>query len=119
MPRRASSYGFSIHKPIRARPEIPAAISSIAASLKTGLVYIPVIDTPAVWVNLPENDGIVKYLNGFFTTNGIFPDDTYDAAALKQDFGPLPDLKTLQATRKVKLVRELLLAWDPIAQNAV
>jgi quinohemoprotein ethanol dehydrogenase len=86
---------------------------------KTGLVYIPVIDTPAVWVNLPQNGGIVKYLNGFFTTNGIFPDDTYDAAALKQDFGPLPDLKTLQATRNVKLVRELLLAWDPIAQKTV
>ena len=86
---------------------------------KMGLVYIPVIDTPAVWVNLPENGGIVKYLNGFFTTNGIFPDDTYDATALKRDFGPLPDLKTLQGTRKVKLVRELLLAWDPIAQKTV
>jgi quinohemoprotein ethanol dehydrogenase len=86
---------------------------------KTGLVYIPVIDTPAVWVNLPQNGGIVKYLNGFFTTNGIFPDDTYDADALKQDFGPLPDLKALQATRNVKLVRELLLAWDPVAQKKV
>ena len=85
----------------------------------TGLVYIPVVDTPAVWVNMPENGGIVKYLNGFFTTNGIFPDDTYDAAALKQDFGPLPDLKTLQGTRNVKLVRELLRAWDPIAQKTV
>ena len=86
---------------------------------KTGLVYIPVIDTSAVWVDIAHNGGIVKYLNGFFTTNGIFPDDTYDAAALKQDFGPLPELKTLQATRKVKLVRELLRAWDPIAQKVV
>jgi quinohemoprotein ethanol dehydrogenase len=86
---------------------------------KTGLVYIPVIDTPAVWVNMSENGGIVKYLNGFFTTNGIFPDDTYDATALKKDFGPLPDLKTLQGTRNVKLVRELLRAWDPIAQKTV
>jgi quinohemoprotein ethanol dehydrogenase len=85
----------------------------------TGLVYIPVIDTSAVWVNMVQNGGRVKYLNGFFTTNGIFPDDTYDAAALKSDFGPLPDLKSLQATRNVKLVRELLLAWDPIAQKKV
>jgi quinohemoprotein ethanol dehydrogenase len=49
---------------------------------------------------------------GFFPT---IPTTT----ALKQDFGPLPDLKTLQGTRKVKLVRELLRAWDPIAQKTV
>src|SRR5262249_31149104 len=78
-----------------------------------------VIDTPAVWVNLPHNGGRGKYLNGFFTTNGIFPDDTYDAAALKPDFGPLPHLKTPQATRQVKLVRELRLPWDPVAQKEV
>ena len=59
------------------------------------------VDTPAVWVNWRKTAARVKYLNGFFTTNGIFPDDTYDADALKQDFGPLPDRKTLQATRKV------------------
>ena len=88
-------------------------------NLKTGLVYIPVIDTSAVWVNMVQNGGRVKFLNGFFTTNGIFPDDTYDAGALKPDFGPLPDLKTLQATRNVKLVRELLVAWDPVAQKEV
>jgi quinohemoprotein ethanol dehydrogenase len=86
---------------------------------KTALVYIPVIDVPAVWVDLVHNGGLVKFLNGFFTTNGIFPDVTYDAGSLKPDYGPLPDLKTLQATRKVKLVRELLRAWDPIAQKTV
>src|SRR6478736_6085946 len=68
---------------------------------------------------MPENGGIVKLLNGFFTTKVIFPDDTYDATALKRDFEPLPDLKTLQGTRNVKLVRELLRAWDPIAQKTV
>jgi quinohemoprotein ethanol dehydrogenase len=66
-----------------------------------------------------KNGGIVKYINGFFTANGIFPDDTYDAEALKRDFGPLPDLKSLQATRDVKLVRELIRAWDPVAQKVV
>jgi quinohemoprotein ethanol dehydrogenase len=86
---------------------------------KTGLVYIPVIDVPALWVDMVKNGGIVKYINGFFTANGIFPDDTYDAEALKKDFGPLPDLKTLQATRDVKLVRELIRAWDPVAQKIV
>ena len=86
---------------------------------KTGLVYIPAIDAPAVWVDMVQNGGIVKYINGFFTANGIFPDDTYDAEALKRDFGPLPDLKSLQATRDVKLVRELIRAWDPVAQKVV
>ena len=84
---------------------------------KTGLVYIPAFDLPAVWFDLVTNGGRVKFLEGFFDTNGIIADNTYDADALKADFGPLPDLKTLQATRKVKLVRELLRAWDPVAQK--
>lgn len=86
---------------------------------KTGLVYIPVIDTPAVWFDLVTNGGRVKFLDGFFTTDGIYPDDTYDAAALKEDFGPLPSLTSLRGTRKVKLVRELLRAWDPVHQKLV
>ena len=84
---------------------------------RTGLVYIPVIDVPAVWVDMLKNGGIVKYINGFFSANGIFPDDTYDAEALKRDFGLLPDLNSLRSTRDVKLVRELIRAWDPVAQN--
>jgi quinohemoprotein ethanol dehydrogenase len=86
---------------------------------RTALVYIPVIDVPAVWVDMVKNGGIVKYINGFFSVNGIFPDDTYDAEALKRDFGPLPDLNSLRATRDVKLVRELIRAWDPVAQKVV
>jgi quinohemoprotein ethanol dehydrogenase len=86
---------------------------------KTGLVYIPTIDAPALWFDMVQSGGIVKYINGFFTANGIFPDDTYDAEALKRDFGPLPDLKSLQATRDVKLVRELIRAWDPVKQKVV
>ena len=59
----------------------------------------------------------VKFIDGFFTVNGIFPDDTYDAADLKRLFGPLPDLKDIKAMRKVKPVRELIRAWDPVAQK--
>ena len=88
-------------------------------SPKTHLMYIPVLDLPAVWVDLAHNGGAVTYLDGYFTGNGIFPDDSYDAADLKEIYGPLPDLKTLQKTRKVKLVRELLRAWDPVAQRTV
>ncbi len=85
----------------------------------TRLVYIPVVDTPSVWVDLVHNGGALKFLDGFFTTNGIFPDDSYDAAELKRVFGPLPDLKSLQAERKVKLARELIRAFDPLAGRIV
>ena len=88
-------------------------------SPKTHLMYIPALDVPAVWVDIAHNGGAVTYLDGYFTGNGIFPDDSYDAADLKEIYGPLPDLKTLQKTRKVKLVRELLRAWDPVAQRTV
>jgi quinohemoprotein ethanol dehydrogenase len=88
-------------------------------SAQTHLVYIPVIDMSAVWIDMLHNGGRVKYLDGFFTVNGVYPDDTYDAAALKSLYGPVPDLQALKATRSVKLVRELLRAWDPIAQKTV
>ena len=88
-------------------------------SAQTHLVYIPVIDLSAVWVDMLHNGGRMRYLDGFFTVQGIYPDDTYDAAALKNLYGPVPDLQTLRASRKVNLVRELLRAWDPVAQKIV
>ncbi len=91
----------------------------MSLSAQTHLVYIPVADAPAVWVDMVHNGGEVKYLDGFYSANGIFPDDTYDAADLKHLFGPLPDLKDLRASRKTKLVRELIRAWDPVAQKTV
>jgi quinohemoprotein ethanol dehydrogenase len=88
-------------------------------SAQTRLVYIPVIDVSAVWIDMLHNGGSMKYLDGFFTVQGIFPDDTYDAAALKKLYGPIPDLHAIKAARKVKPVRELLRAWDPVAQKTV
>ncbi|MDP9082749.1 MAG: PQQ-dependent dehydrogenase, methanol/ethanol family [Pseudomonadota bacterium] len=88
-------------------------------SAQTHLVYIPVIDLSAVWVDMLNSGGRMKYLDGFFTVQGLFPDETYDAAALKSLYGPLPSLDAIKATRKVKPVRELLRAWDPIAQKIV
>ena len=84
-----------------------------------GLVYIPVIDAPSLWIDLQHNHAAVKYLDGFFTDNGIITDDNFDAASLTPLFGPMPDLKTLKAGRRGKLVRELLRAWDPVAQKTV
>jgi quinohemoprotein ethanol dehydrogenase len=91
----------------------------MSLSAATRLVYIPVIDAPAVWVDMVHNGGSMKFLDGFFTANGILADDTYDADAVKHLYGPLPELKDIKQTRKVKPVRELLRAWDPVAQKTV
>jgi quinohemoprotein ethanol dehydrogenase len=88
-------------------------------SLATHLMYIPVVDVPSVWVDLADNGGSVKYIDGFFTVNGVIPDDTYNADDLRGLFGPMPDLKSLSNMRHGKLVRELLRAWDPVARKTV
>jgi quinohemoprotein ethanol dehydrogenase len=61
----------------------------------------------------------VKYLDGFYTVNGIMPDEAYVPEDLTRLYGPLPSLDSLQAERKGKLLRELLRAWDPVAQKVV
>ncbi len=91
----------------------------MSLSAQTHWVYIPVIDVSAVWIDMPHNGGAMKYLDGFFTVQGIFPDETYDAAALKKLYGPVPAMQEIKAARKVKPVRELLRAWDPVAQKTV
>ena len=88
-------------------------------SRDTHLVYIPAIDVPNIWFDMNGNGGVIKYIDGFFTVNGITPDDSYSAADLKRLFGPLPRLQDLQSTRKEKLVREVLRAWDPSLQKTV
>ena len=85
----------------------------------TGYVYIPTIDASNVWVNVQNNGGSVKYIDGFFTVNGITPDNTYNARSLAPLFGPLPSLKSLRKTRGVPLVREILKAWDPVKERVV
>ncbi len=85
----------------------------------THLMYIPALDVPNVWVDMAGNGGRVKYIDGFFTANGIMPDDSYDAGSLRPLFGPLPDRKSLAGERREKLVRELIRAWDPVARKIV
>lgn len=91
----------------------------MSLSAQTHLVYIPVIDAPAVWVDMLHNGGDMKYIDGFFTANGILGDESYDADDLKRLFGPLPALDDIKAARRVKPVRELLRAWDPVARKTV
>jgi quinohemoprotein ethanol dehydrogenase len=86
---------------------------------RTGLVYIPAIDAPSVWVDLRHNGGQIRFFNSFFTAIGIFPDKTYDAAALRHYYGPLPSRKKLEAIRHDKLLREFIRVWDPVAQKTV
>jgi quinohemoprotein ethanol dehydrogenase len=88
-------------------------------SAQTHLVYIPVVDVPAVWVDLLHNGGSVKYIDGFFTVNGIIVDDTYDAEDMKHLYGPLPEMTTIKGSRAQKPTRELLRAWDPVAGKSV
>jgi quinohemoprotein ethanol dehydrogenase len=93
--------------------------SPMSYSAQTHLVYIPVIDAPAVWVNLARNGGAVQYIDGIFSANAIIPDDTYDATALKHLFGPMPDREVVRAGRHNNPVRELIRAWDPFARKIV
>jgi quinohemoprotein ethanol dehydrogenase len=89
-------------------------------SPQTGLVYIPAIDAGNVLVNMKANGGSINHLEGFFSSDGVFPDDLYDPAALKRTLGPLPAKADLQKERPgVKLVREVLRAWDPVAKKVV
>jgi quinohemoprotein ethanol dehydrogenase len=68
---------------------------------------------------MAKNGGSVKFVDGFFTVNGITPDDSYDPKGLKPLFGRLPEMKGMQHERKGKLSREVLRAWDPVAQKVV
>jgi hypothetical protein len=38
---------------------------------RTGLVYIPAIDVPSVWVDLLHNGGQIRFINSFFTAIGV------------------------------------------------
>jgi quinohemoprotein ethanol dehydrogenase len=61
----------------------------------------------------------VKYIEGFFTVDGLIPDDTYDAKDSARLYGPVPDEQAIRAMRHVKPVRELIRAWDPVAEKVV
>jgi quinohemoprotein ethanol dehydrogenase len=83
------------------------------------LVYIPVIDVPNIWLDMAHNGGTIKYINGFFSIQAFFPDESYSPGDLEALYGKLPSLASLQTERKGKLVRELIRAWDPVSQKSV
>ncbi len=85
----------------------------------TRLVYIPVLDSPTVWIDMAHSNGVVKFLDGFFTANGLVPDYQYDQADFSRLYGTVPSLETIESERKVKPIRELLRAWDPVKEQVV
>jgi quinohemoprotein ethanol dehydrogenase len=83
----------------------------------TGLVYIPVLETPNVWINLAPRPA--RYSDGWFATQGIFPPD-YDPKDTVRLYGPLPSLKALERRYSGPAKpRGALIAWDPIHERRV
>jgi quinohemoprotein ethanol dehydrogenase len=80
-------------------------------SPRTGLVYVPVIDAPMVYVNTARRPaGLIE---GNFELAFFFP-EAYDPNELEGLFGKLPSLETLASTVKQPLCsRGVLRAVDP------
>jgi quinohemoprotein ethanol dehydrogenase len=85
----------------------------------TGLVYIPTIDMPMVYIDTAKRPaGLVE---GAFTVPGI-PPEAYDPAGMRSLFGALPALDELAKRGgdwRAPKSRGELRAWDPIAGRIV
>jgi quinohemoprotein ethanol dehydrogenase len=85
----------------------------------TGLVYIPAIDAPMVFVETKHRP--IGETPGSFTTTGLFPEG-YDPKALRPALGDMP---TMDALARVAggparpASRGSLRAWDPVAGKIV
>ncbi len=112
----AADYGRG---PALVFPAMPGAHSwqPMSFSATSGLVYIPVIDAPMVYIDTSRlRAGLIE---GTFNVAGVPPED-YDPAALASLFGALPPLQELAAAipRPVHS-RGVLRAYDPIAARIV
>jgi len=82
---------------------------------RTGLVYIPVIEMPMVYIDTTKRPaGLIE---GMFTVPGV-PPEAYDPAAMAPLFGSLPTLEKLAAgiDAPARSHGELR-AWDPVRQR--
>jgi quinohemoprotein ethanol dehydrogenase len=86
----------------------------MSLSAQTHLVYIPVMDVPMVWVDLEHKP--VAHVEGAFGVGVLYPDASYDPAGMESLYGPLPHY---DATHPRRVIRNLLRAWDPVAQKTV
>ena len=83
-------------------------------SAQTHLVYIPVNDIPMVWIDLEHKP--VPHVEGSFGVGVLYPDASYDPAGMASLYGPLPHY---DAAHPRRVIRNVLRAWDPVAQKAV
>lgn len=84
----------------------------------TGLVYIPVIEAPMVYIETANRPaGLIE---GNFTVAGLFPED-FDPESLRTLFGPLPSLDELARGAPKGAARSIgaLKAWSPTLQKLV
>lgn len=87
---------------------------------RTGLVYIPVLESPMIMVDLQRNPGaLVSHIDGAFSTGMIIPDQDYAAADWEPLFGKLPGFAKVEAKTGKPLVSSALKAWDPVHQREV
>jgi quinohemoprotein ethanol dehydrogenase len=85
-------------------------------SPESGLVYIPVIEAPMVYIETSRRRaGLIE---GMFNVAGVPPED-YDPAALASLFGALPPLQELAGGPQPAHWRGVLRAFDPIAGRIV
>jgi quinohemoprotein ethanol dehydrogenase len=83
----------------------------------SGLVYIPVIEAPMIFIETSRvRAGLIE---GNFNVTGVMPED-YDPQGLASLLGPLPPLQKLAAgVAKPAQSRGVLRAFDPIAGRVV
>jgi quinohemoprotein ethanol dehydrogenase len=86
----------------------------MSLSAQTHLVYIPVFDVPMVWVDLEHKP--VTHVEGSFGVGVLYPDASYDPAGEQALYGTLP---RYAAAHPRTVIRNVLRAWDPVAQKSV
>jgi quinohemoprotein ethanol dehydrogenase len=108
-----------IRKPVAIFPAATGAHSwqPMSYSPKTGLLYIPVIDAPMIYIDSKNRPaGLIE---GNFDLAFFFPED-YDPTALEHLLGKLPTLQSFAATVKSPLrSRGVLRAVNPATGKVV
>jgi quinohemoprotein ethanol dehydrogenase len=89
-------------------------------SPKTGLVYIPVLESPNIVVDLKHNPGsLVHYVDGAFGTGMIIPDMDFTLPGAEDFVGKLPAFSKIDPKTGKSVVQAVLKAWDPAHQRMV
>ncbi|MGC1302730.1 MAG: PQQ-dependent dehydrogenase, methanol/ethanol family [Caulobacteraceae bacterium] len=86
---------------------------------RTGLVYIPVLESPMIMIDLKRNGAAVDHIDGLFGTAILVPDKDYRPADWKPLLGDLPKGPEVNKGTGQATVRAVLKAWDPVRQTMV